>query len=78
MSVMMHKPIDPRKFFQDARFGKSKGSMWLKEPFCVEVAHKDHLIGVRDSKNPDGPVLAYTEDEWRVFLTGVRNGEFDF
>lgn len=45
---------------------------------CVEVAD---LPGggmlVRDSKNPDGPVLRFTEGERRVFIAGVKDGEFD-
>jgi hypothetical protein len=43
-------------------------------------AHKadaGRLILMRDSKNPDGPVLAFTEDEWRAFIAGVKDGEFD-
>jgi hypothetical protein len=35
------------------------------------------LILMRDSKNPDGPVLAFTEAEWRAFIAGVKDGEFD-
>jgi uncharacterized protein DUF397 len=35
---------------------------WKKSSFttqenCVEVAHLGHAFGVRDSKDPDGPVL---------------------
>ncbi|MCM4081070.1 DUF397 domain-containing protein [Actinoplanes sp. TRM88002] len=41
---------------------------------CVEVAF---VILVRDSKNPDGPVLGFTEAEWRDFTAGVKRGEFD-
>jgi hypothetical protein len=41
---------------------------------CVEVAF---VILVRDSKNPDGPVLGFTETEWRDFTDGVKQGEFD-
>ena len=78
MTIKVNKPVDPREFFRDTSFIKAKGSAWLKKPFCVEVAHKDNMVGVRDSKNPDGPVLAYTSGEWRVFVAGVRNGEFDF
>jgi Domain of unknown function (DUF397) len=36
-----------------------------------------HLIKVKDSKDPDGPVLKFTDDEWLAFLAGVRLGEFD-
>jgi Domain of unknown function (DUF397) len=45
---------------------------------CVEVASlPDGEIGVRDSKDPGGPVLRFTADEWHAFLGGARKGEFD-
>ena len=44
---------------------------------CVEVAHGDEQIAVRDSKDPSGPMLLFTPREWRAFLDGVRDGEFD-
>ena len=44
---------------------------------CVEVAHGEDQIAVRDSKDPSGPVLMFTAHEWRAFLDGVRDGEFD-
>jgi Domain of unknown function (DUF397) len=44
---------------------------------CVEVAETPDAIGVRDSKNPTGPVLVFTPDEWRAFVEGVHAGEFD-
>jgi hypothetical protein len=44
---------------------------------CVEVALLE-LIGVRDSKDPDGPVLLFTRTEWIQFVTGVKAGLFDF
>jgi Domain of unknown function (DUF397) len=60
------------------------GSRWMKSSLsfsnsnCVEVASlPDGGIGVRDSKDSEGPVLRFTSDEWRAFLGGVRNGEFD-
>ncbi|HET9256998.1 MAG TPA: DUF397 domain-containing protein [Pseudonocardiaceae bacterium] len=31
-------------------------------------------IGVRDSKDPDGPVLAIPETRWSVFLHGLTTG----
>jgi hypothetical protein len=34
-------------------------------------------IGVRNSRDSEGPVLRFTSDEWHAFLGGVRNGEFD-
>ncbi|MEU7000984.1 DUF397 domain-containing protein [Nonomuraea sp. NPDC046570] len=32
---------------------------------------------VRDSKNPNGPVLTFTPGEWTAFLDGAGKGEFD-
>ena len=40
---------------------------------CVEVA--DNLAGVggvRDSKDPAGPVLTFTPDAWRTFVRVSR------
>ena len=45
---------------------------------CVEVAQlPDGGHALRDSKNPDGPVLRFTGAEWQAFVTGVSTGEFD-
>jgi hypothetical protein len=45
---------------------------------CVEVADLGvDLIGVRDSKDPLGPVLRFTRAELHAFVRGVRDGEFD-
>jgi hypothetical protein len=43
---------------------------------CVEVAIIQTVL-VRDSKDPEGPILRFTFDEWTVFVAGVRGGEFD-
>jgi hypothetical protein len=43
----------------------------------VEVAARDGLILVRDSKNPVGGVQRYSPDEWRTFILGVKSGGFD-
>jgi hypothetical protein len=44
---------------------------------CVEVAPLPGGVAVRDSKNPDGPMLEFTRSEWRAFLAGANKGEFD-
>ncbi|WP_425570721.1 DUF397 domain-containing protein [Rugosimonospora acidiphila] len=44
---------------------------------CVEVAFVDEAIAVRDSKNPTGPALIFTQDEWDAFVGGAKDGEFD-
>lgn len=44
---------------------------------CVKVARRNGVIVIADSKNPSGPVLSYTLDEFDAFLDGAKNGEFD-
>jgi hypothetical protein len=44
---------------------------------CVEVAPVGTGMVVRDSKNPTGPVLAFSAAEWDAFLAGAQNGEFN-
>jgi hypothetical protein len=62
------------------------GAAWRKSSFssgnggaCVEVAivpgaaeDGGSLVALRDSKNPDGPALVFTPDEWRAFISGIR------
>lgn len=38
---------------------------------CVEVAHDGPVVGVRDSKDPDGGFLAVPADRWRTFLRSI-------
>ena len=45
---------------------------------CIEVADlSGESIGVRDSKNPVGPVLRFGPAEWDSFVGNVRNDAFD-
>jgi len=60
------------------------GPSWVKSSLsfsngnCVEVAGlPGRTIGLRNSRDPEGPVLRFTPDEWHAFLGGARNGEFD-
>jgi hypothetical protein len=45
---------------------------------CVEVSFTEEAVLVRHSRNPAGPVLSFSYAEWTAFLSGARNGEFDF
>ena len=44
---------------------------------AVEVAFVDDLIGMRNSGEPEGPVLVFTQAEWDAFVAGAQDGEFD-
>ncbi|OQS15705.1 DUF397 domain-containing protein [Nocardia donostiensis] len=55
-----------------------KSSHSADQDSCVEIAHLDaDLVGVRDSKNPSGPALVFTPDEWDAFTAGIVDGEFN-
>jgi uncharacterized protein DUF397 len=44
---------------------------------CVEVAFVDGGdVLIRDSKDPEGPVLRFSAGEWSEFRRGVLSGEF--
>ena len=57
---------------------------WVKSSFsfangnCVEVAElPGDSVGIRDSRDPGGPVLRFTRAEWAAFLGGARRGELE-
>ena len=57
-------------------------SSWRTSSFsdgmnCVQVAQLGDSIALRDSKDPDGPVLHFTRGEMIAFLRGAKAGEFD-
>lgn len=45
---------------------------------CVEVADlPDGGRAVRQSRDPEGPIIEYTRAEWEAFIAGAKDGEFD-
>ncbi len=44
---------------------------------CVEVAGVARMVAVRDSKDPDGPKLAFSSSEWRAFASRITSGAHD-
>ncbi|MBF4998549.1 DUF397 domain-containing protein [Nocardia sp. BSTN01] len=56
-----------------ARWFKSSHSGGSQD--CVEVAFlADGTVGVRDSKNPTGPALAFPPHAWDAFTASVAGG----
>jgi hypothetical protein len=41
---------------------------------CVEVAYLNTVIGVRDSKNPNGPRLTLSPATWRALTDHIKHG----
>jgi len=56
--------------WRKAAYSASNGS-------CVEVAPIDGGVAVRDSKDPDGPKLAFSPADWAAFIRRVKAGHLD-
>ncbi|QIZ38951.1 DUF397 domain-containing protein [Saccharopolyspora sp. ASAGF58] len=56
--------------FLDATWRKSSRSTDTSN--CVEVAFSGAAVGVRDSKDPDGAVLAFPDERWSRFVDSLR------
>jgi hypothetical protein len=57
------------------------GARWRKSSYsgdnggnCVEVGAAGLAVAVRDSKDPDGPRLAFAADTWEAFAEQVKAG----
>ena len=44
---------------------------------CVELAPAAGQILIRDSKDQSGPVIAYSQYSWRLFVSSAKTGYFD-
>jgi hypothetical protein len=72
-----------RKVSDMAHTSQNQGISWRRAgrcnrgAECVELSVTiDGDIMVRDSKDPNGPVLSFTLGEMRAFVEGVLAGEF--
>ncbi|MDT0458174.1 DUF397 domain-containing protein [Streptomyces sp. DSM 41527] len=57
---------------------------WFKSSYsggegnaCLEVAHAGTRVAVRDSKDPDGPTLAFPAAAFAAFINEVRGASAD-
>lgn len=61
----------------------SDGLVWRKARIsvnngaCVEVATHPRGVHIRDSKDERGFIISCGYEEWRAFLHGARQGDFD-
>lgn len=67
----MGHPLDNVAWRKSSYSGSNGGA-------CVEIAIlPNYSLAVRDSKNPDGPVLTFSRAEWRTFTTALKTGALD-
>ena len=57
--------------------GWARSSSRLSDTHCVEVARTGDTVMVRHAGYPDGLVMAFRVAEFRAFLEGVVDGDFD-
>lgn len=57
----------PRPLWRKSSYSNGQAS-------CVEVGQHGTEIAVRDTKNRQGPALAFAPGSWRAFTRRVRNG----
>ena len=60
-----------------AAVGWIKASRSADSGECVEMRRHGDAVEVRDSKDPDGPVLRFTAGEFAAWLDGAKKAEFD-
>jgi hypothetical protein len=74
----MRGPLAEPLIMQGFPVNWRKSSWSANNGACVEVAASaQQRIGVRDSKNPGGPVLTVTAAQWQAFLRAAKYGAFD-
>ena len=44
---------------------------------CVEIGALGESVLVRSSANPDGVRIILSRGEWREFVAGIKDGDFD-
>jgi hypothetical protein len=52
-----------------------KSSYTAGQGNCVEVAPLRDGVAVRDSKNPSGPVLRFSADDWQALVANIKAGQ---
>ena len=66
--------MEERDPLRHARWRKATGS---GDGGCVEVGSFASVIGGRDTKDREGPVLAFSLPAWQTFIEGIKSGDLD-
>jgi Domain of unknown function (DUF397) len=54
-----------------------KSSYTAQQGQCVEVSYSlPGLVPVRDSKDPQGPAIVFSNEAWKSFVSATVAGEF--
>lgn len=67
----MSSPHLPRAVFRKSSHSEGANG-------CVETCVRDSRHLVRDSKNPEGGVLALESSVWAAIVAQIKRGAYDF
>jgi hypothetical protein len=68
---------------RDSAGQDGNGAQSVEVTVITDTSAAAHKVGetklyvMRNSKDPDGDKLYFTQAEWDAFVAGVRDGEFD-
>ena len=58
---------DPRPPWRKSTYSNAQAN-------CVEVATATQTVAVRDTKDPHGPALAFSQADWQEFTRRIKAG----
>lgn len=66
----------PAMLFQEHEYVSAPDTAVFSK-LCVQIARKDGVVAVKDSKNPTAKPLMFSNQEWTAFINGAKQGLFD-
>jgi hypothetical protein len=82
--LVMTRDGQGSKSYNGVPAGELPGAWWRKsarssaQGNCVELARLSGAeVAIRNSRDPGGPALVFTDAELDAFLGGVKDGDFD-
>lgn len=73
----MHASDLSRATWRKSSYSNGTGGSCLEITMLnASASSSRHSIAVRDSKDPNGPVLAFTTAEWGGLTSRIKAGEF--
>jgi hypothetical protein len=74
----MHASDLSRAAWRKSSYSNGTGGSCVEiTPLSRQPGAAGHAVAVRDSKNPDGPILAFTQGAWRDFMAQLKAGKLD-
>ena len=73
----MRAPDLHRATWRKSSYSNGTGGSCVEIAVLADVLGAEHDIAIRDSKDPDGPVLTFTASQWRRFTAAITAHQLD-